>query len=903
MSSFKDLEQKLIELQGKIEELEEKNIKINTQLTSSQAKTMSGSWTWYIREGKLEWSEGMYDIFGYSKEMFNGDLSEAFETRIHPDDKEKVRNAYKSIKDHKNPSSIECRIVLPGGIIKNIWSEAGDIILDKDSKPKILTGVILDITKQKKTEQALIRSQYRLIQIISQSPFPVEVCDKSGNVALVNKAFLDLFHIQSADLLIGKYNIFSDPYLKILKLNTEIERAYSGETVVVPEVKLPVKNLKNSRQEYYQLIIFPVCDVNNEVDQVLVVFKDITLWKEADLRYKKFEKAIGSTKASIIITDYDGKIEYANPYFNKVTGFSPTEYLGKSYSMFRSEAHDLDTYKNLWDTIKSGNTWEGELFSRKKNGEHLFENVVISPISDEKNDITNFVVIKTDITQGKKLAEKLEENEQKYRTAFYMNPCAISINKLDGTYINVNEGFAKLTGFTQEEVLYKSTAEIDIWVYQEDKIRFLKELKENDKVENLEVKFRLKNGEIKIGLISAVIITLKNEPHILSITRDINERKLIEKELREAKEKAEESDRLKTSFLHNMSHEIRTPLNAIVGFSGIMAIPGQSSDKLKLFADMISSSSEKLIDIITDVIEISQLQAQKAKLNSGEVKISSLVENILPRFQQKAAERNINLHVKDNIDPGFTFITDAEKLKRIISHLLDNAIKFTFSGGIIFSIEKDEKDLILSFTDTGIGIDKDQQKIIFEPFRQAETGLQRNFEGNGLGLSLVKSYSELLKGKVCLISEEGRGTNVIVKLPINNKCQNIEKKNKIRVVKETHSETTILIAEDEIINYIYLKELLQNNETIILHASNGQEAIDLCKENEFIDIILMDIKMPVMDGNIAARLIKEFRPDLPIIGQSAYMIDSDHSNIFDDFISKPIRHQALKAKLKRYLRI
>ncbi len=418
----------------------------------------------------------------------------------------------------------------------------------------------------------------------------------------------------------------------------------------------------------------------------------------------------------------------------------------------------------------------------------------------------------------------------------------------------------------------------------------------------------------RISLIYNLKIAKEKAEEISSQLQSKNEEyEVINEELREAnvelynaKEKAEESDLLKSTFLQNMSHEVRTPLNSIVGFSKLITKPNQSQEKLSRFSDTILSNSEKLIGIITDVIEISQIQANQIKVKFYEFDVILFITKITDSFKAKAKEKNIELLLKFDIPLNQYFIvSDKDKLERIIIHLIDNAIKFTLKGSIEIScIIIDSQDLTsvqISVSDTGIGISSEMQKIIFEPFRQIETGITRNFGGNGLGLSIIKGYLELLNGSISLKSELNKGSAFTISIPIKKLIMDHHQN---AINKKQYSANTILIAEDEYSNYQYLLELLGEEDLKILYAANGLQALQFCRDNSAIDLILMDIKMPIMDGHQAAKQIKLLRPDLPIIVQTAYALENEKEqfiNVFDDYITKPIDEEILKQKLMKYI--
>jgi len=387
---------------------------------------------------------------------------------------------------------------------------------------------------------------------------------------------------------------------------------------------------------------------------------------------------------------------------------------------------------------------------------------------------------------------------------------------------------------------------------------------------------------------------------MLEIFHDITDRKKAENELIEAKEKAEESSRLKTAFLNNISHEIRTPLNAICGFSQLIVNSKNPIEKQKKFADEILRNSDKLIDIITDVIEISQIQSKQIAIKKNEFVIGHFLTEIKEKFIPIANDKNLWFTINTDIEL-LKIYTDYEKLKKILFHLIDNAIKFTVQGSINLNFELDNNNLRFTIKDTGIGIAENMQKLIFEPFRQVETNLSRNFGGNGLGLTLIKSYVELLNGSISMQSEINKGTTFHITIPSILKIEKVV--NKIENHKK-YKVKTILIVEDEYANYQYLEELLSDSGFHILHAKNGQEAVDFCRNNSTIDLIFMDIKMPIMDGQTATKIIKEFRFDIPIIAQTAYALEIEREKFitdFDDYITKPISKQTLKEKLEKFI--
>ena len=376
-----------------------------------------------------------------------------------------------------------------------------------------------------------------------------------------------------------------------------------------------------------------------------------------------------------------------------------------------------------------------------------------------------------------------------------------------------------------------------------------------------------------------------------------------------AKEKAEESERLKTAFLHNMSHEIRTPLNAIIGFSKMLDSRDLSSDKQNIFISIIEESSNQLLSTINDILSISSLETKQEQIRISVVNTNNIILDLLTMFNTQAINQNISLYSKQPLtDKQSEIYTDKNKLTQILTHLLTNAFKFTHEGTIEFGYTLVETQSIapplIQFyvKDTGIGINSEIQNKIFESFRQAELEMNRKYGGTGLGLAISKGFVELLGGKIWVESSSDQGSTFYFTIPYKP-AHEIERTKHESNPNEILS--TILVAEDEIYNFIFIKEILSNIGLTVLHTKEGNETVEFCKTNPQLNLILMDIKMPVMDGFEAAKKIKEFRPDLPIIAQTAYALDHEREKYsgaaFDDYITKPINKDELLLKIMKYL--
>lgn len=389
---------------------------------------------------------------------------------------------------------------------------------------------------------------------------------------------------------------------------------------------------------------------------------------------------------------------------------------------------------------------------------------------------------------------------------------------------------------------------------------------------------------------------------------DITENQKTLENLKIALNQAEENDRLKTAFLNNISHEIRTPVHAVVGYSTLLEDSTNQPDKRKLYIDIIHSACNQLVSIIDDIISIATVEAGQEKVRMTDFELHRTLKNIHDQFQLKANEKGVTFLL--NMPSGeeeLNVHSDKTKLIQVLSNLLINAFKFTKQGSITFGYTCSNDQLSFYVKDTGIGIPKEMQSLIFERFRQADNTGIREYGGMGLGLSISKAYIELLNGSISLDSAPGKGSTFSFSIPLiqPKKVSKSEKVSSKKIKTEESADLkTILVAEDEDLNFLLINEMLSSVNWEILRTKNGVETVSLCKEHPEIGLVLMDIKMPEMDGYDATRLIREFRKDLPIIVQSAYIHEEGRRKAFeagaDDFITKPFDKEQFNRIIKRY---
>lgn len=504
----------------------------------------------------------------------------------------------------------------------------------------------------------------------------------------------------------------------------------------------------------------------------------------------------------------------------------------------------------------------------------------------------------------------------------------------NGNCTFVNRAFLEILGYQNEhEVLGKHMHDLihhsyyDGSPYPASECRMYRAYQDNQLINVSDEVFWRKDGvAIPVEYWSHPIV--KDGAVIGSIATFINitKRKLAEQELIKAKEKAEESDRLKSAFLANMSHEIRTPMNGILGFADLLKEPNLTSKRQQEYIKIIEKSGVRMLNIINNIVDISKIEAGLTEVNLKESNINEHIEYIYTFFKPEVEQKGMQLFFKKSLASKEAVIkTDREKLYAILTNLVKNAIKYTNEGSIEFGyhLKTDSKPAELEFfvKDTGIGIPKDRQKAIFERFIQADISDKMAYQGAGLGLSITKAYVEMLGGKIWVESEEGNlsadshskagGSTFYFKIPYNIEPEEkIVVENVLPVVEaENHvnPETLglkVLIAEDDVPSEMLITIVLKMFSKEVLKVVNGVEAVEVCRNNPDINLILMDIQMPEMNGYEAARQIRQFNKEVVIIAQTAFALSGEKEKAIEagcnDYISKPILKDGLLALIQKY---
>jgi PAS domain S-box-containing protein len=622
-----------------------------------------------------------------------------------------------------------------------------------------------DISELKRMEDELRESEEKFSKAFRTSPYGLTISHvEDGRFIEANEAFTSITGFTREEVLADSsigLKLWVDPEDRKCLVSDLLE----SKEVSNKEYQFRLKN----GNVIDGLLSSQILHLKDKVC-ILSSISNITERKQAENKLRKLSTAVEQSPISIIITDLDGSIEYANPKVSEITGYKLEELIGKNSRILSSGEITKSEYKVLWDTISSGKEWQGEFHNKKKNGEFYWESASISSVTNEKGEITNYLAVKEDITEKKKM-------------------------------------------------LY---------------------------------------------------------------------------DLIDAKERAEELNRLKSNFMANMSHELRTPLVGLLGISEFMKeeLEGENKENAKI----IHESGLRLLNTLTEILNFSKLESDKIVVNLSVINLTQLLLYEIKLYQTLASQKGIAI-IEYFSTEDVPIKTDEKMLCEIIGNLINNAIKFTFTGAVTVSLEQTDGEIIIKISDTGIGIPKDKLKIIFEEFRQVSEGMSRNFEGSGLGLAIVKKYILFLNGSIEVESELGIGSTFIVRLPVTQLSEEVKSFPNGDVLQNSENTLAhivmnkVLIVEDDLINARTIEKMLKRDYEVLL-VSSGTEAIKLVS-NQSVDVILMDINLKhTMNGIKTAQEIHKIPgyENKPIVAMTAYAMPNER----DEFIKNGCSHYIAK---------
>ncbi len=854
----------------------------------------------------IDVNRGAEKMYQYSREELIGKNPESVSAPGLNDFNE-VNRIMRSVIENGIPISFEFWAVRKNG---EVFPKEVVINRGKRLGNDVLIVTARDITNRKNNENTIKKSQEKLNNIFNLANSGIILADLDGNFLEFNDWWLKMTGYSREEFSNVKNFGVTHPD-DIEKSKMWLNKIYSGEIEKYQLVKRYVR--KDKSIFWGESSVSAIKDKNNQITSTIGIVTDITERKLAEelLREseEKYRGLVENSPDGIVIYVND-KIAYVNGEALRIIKVqNQEEIIGKSVLDFVHPDSLESVIQRMKEVIMdphASHIVEEKL--KSFTGEIVYAELKAIPTVFEHQNAVQVII--HDITERKRTQDKIKQLSQ----AVEQSPVAIVITNTLGNIEYVNTKFIETTGYSIDEIIGKNprilksghtsiNEYIQLWQTINSGNEWFGE-------------FHNKKKDGTLYWESASISPILNEKgiitHFIAIKEDITERKIIEKQLIEAKEKAEESDRLKLAFLANMSHEIRTPMNGILGFTELLKQQNLSSDVQQEYINIIEKSGKRMLNIINDIINISKVESGQIEITQSETNINEQIEYLQTFFKPEAIQKNITINLTKELSPQDTFvITDREKLYAILTNLIKNAIKFTNEGSIDFGCEKKGDYLEFFVKDTGLGISDSQKNIIFERFRQANDTISRTHEGSGLGLAISKAYVEKQGGKIWVESKEGIGSTFYFTIPYHSKNELKEKivvKKQIPDVKEENNvkNLKVLIVEDDAISKLLITIAVKPYSREILKVSTGFEAVETCRNNPDIDLVMMDINMPKMDGYEATKQIRKFNKDIVIIAQTANGMQSDHDKAIaegcSDYISKPINISSLSELIQKYFK-
>ncbi|MCB1144267.1 MAG: PAS domain S-box protein [Leptospiraceae bacterium] len=911
-----------------------------------------GTWEWNIETGETVFNEQWAKIIGYTLEELAPISIDTWSKFAHPEDLEKS-NAILNAHFEGECDLYECEVRMRHKNGDWVWvQDSGKITEWTDrGKPLIISGIHRDITKRKISELEL-NQKYEIEKLLSEisSEFihtkniDTSIKNSFGKLASqIHASRIYFFMLNSdeetmsnthewcAEGVTPEIDNLQDLPLSIFPW--WMKKLRNDEIINIPDVSLmPPEALAEQEilesQDIKSLLVLPVYIENRlygfigfdnivssgnwtgKDTQLLRLLSDILSnaivrkLNEEELKksYNNLRNYFDLNTDFVFILNEKGEIIAINKQVREKLGYSEEDLLGKSVLLLHPEEVREEAGQIVEDMINDRRGSCPLPIMAKDGTRILVETMVKKGFWNEKPAMFG---ISKDISE-------IKLSEEKFSKIFHNSPEMTGLSNLTtGEYIEVNKAFYTKLGYTPEEVIGKQAYSL-VKLDKNFRDRIISELKEKGSVKNIETIMHAKDGKELNVLLSASIIQILDRTYNLTIASDITESVKTKQELIQAKEKAEESDRLKSAFLATMNHELRTPLNHILGFSALL--PDMTDDESIIeFSGMIHDSGSNLLNIIEDIFDLAIVEQSEIKIRENEVYIRDIYTELKKQLQEVLSEsgKGEDIHLNYKIDSSIVtmqIITDTPKVMQVVSNIIKNAVKYTHKGEISLSLVLEEDHhLSIKVKDTGIGIPEDKLKVIFEFFRQVDDSHTRKYGGVGIGLAISQRIANVIGGTIKVESELGIGSEFTLSFPITIHDTNIlnsPKENSSFAVPDL-SGKKILIVEDDPIGIGMIANILKPTNCQIRNAVNGQDAVDILKERPDLDLILMDLKMPVMDGFETTQAIRKMLLDLPIIALTAYSLQKDKLKALDvgcnDIITKPIKKEIMFKKLQDFL--
>ncbi len=622
-----------------------------------------------------------------------------------------------------------------------------------------------------------------------------------------------------------------------------------------------------------------------------------------------FQEIFFNLPEALAVSDEFGTLLYVNKEFENLFKYSKEKAINKNIDDLITAEQNKAEALAISQRVFKGEAVNIEGVRYSKDKKPIPVNIRGKQIIFKNNTKAVFAVYRN-ISELKNTKKNLNISETMFRLIFENSPLATFLYSEVGLITACNKDDISLLGISKEEMIGFDLLNN----HQDENLKELINKSLKSEIGHFEgrIKFnnRKQNSYIKIH--TAPIISHAGELlGGIGMVEDVTKRIEEENDLKHAKEKAEEADSLKTAFLANMSHEIRTPMNAIIGFSDLLTDPDITDEEKEEYVNVIKNNGNILLNIIDDIIDIAKIEAGQIKIYRTQCAINEILYELYTNFnkQKKIINKtNVEIIINTGKFQNITILSDPFRLRQILTNLLNNALKFTEKGYIQFGFTIEDPLIKFFVKDTGIGIDEDKVNDIFSRFRQADLSDTRKYGGTGLGLTISKNLVELLGGKMWVESKVNEGSSFYFELPYQKISSSgiLPNFTQHESIEDNWENKSILIVEDDITNYKYLEKALRKTKARIIWVEDGQPAVDICNSKEKIDLVLMDIQMPLMDGYEATRQIKRIRKNIPIVAQTAYAMSGERDKSIkagcDDYIPKPIKISTLHSVIRKYLK-
>lgn len=873
---------------------------VDAQLMLQQTEQIGqiGGWLYDIKESSFTWTDQVYAIHEVEFDYVTKDISDS---EFYPSDElkrilELINNSLKTGEHFE----LESRFISAKQNKKWVYLYGRPI--KENGVITKFRGIIQDITKRKEQESAFesLEASYRgMFDTVNDA---IYILNRKAEFVDVNQGAVNMYGY-SKEYLIGKtpLAVSAEGKNDLAGVGVCIAKAFGGEFQ-----QFEFWAVRSNGEEFLKDVrLYPGTYKGKKV--VMAMSTDITVEKQQEIALRKFQKLVSNSTDLLALVDKDYVYLTVNEKFAASFGKKVEDVIGGNALDLIGEEIFLTNVKPYSDRCLKGEDLVQEVEFKNANGVTIYYEDHYSPYINVNGDIIGFVLNSKDITERKQSEQKILENQNSLNKAQELGK--IGSWKLDmenRKFIWSDENYRIFGISTDEPTSYQLFADR---IHPDDKEMFNDKRDKAMKGAPYDITHRIVvDGKIKWVREKAdfTFDTFGRPLSALGYTHDITQQKEDEIALQDAKERAEESDRLKSAFLANMSHEIRTPMNGILGFAELLKNPLLGGDSQKKYIGIIQKSGMRMLNIINDLIDISKVESGQMEIYKTTFDIKELIQDIHSFFESDALKKELLLEMDiHGCSEQMRIHSDKEKIFAILSNFVNNAIKYSKTGKIVVACKTENENLLFTVRDQGMGMDKETLDVIFERFVRGVLVDKQAMQGAGLGLAICKGYAALLDGEIWAESEEGQGTTFYFRLPFTND-KTIEPVIEDETVRDVHKTPTlkILIAEDDEISVLLLQDYLDGHNFEIETAGNGYEVIEKFENSPDYDLILMDIKMPELNGLEATKEIRKLNKDVVIIAQTAFGLRGDKELALqagcNDYISKPIDSNDLWGIIRKY---